>query len=634
MIRTIHLRHFKKFKDAKITLSPFTILMGENSSGKTTILQAIAVAQRSLYDLRMRNSIRIKDGTVEIKEKQNSRIYYINELPFLTISKVGDLYYGGKASPKQPAFIELIDSSENIYRIKIQSTFGTNSEFGNFNVRCDSSPEDFHVPQDIMLLSQPLMISGLTGLHATEERKFPKAIEDKAQTGKMSEIIRNLLLDIKQSEGNAYAHFSHILKRYFDFHIDTIKFDEKQDLYITASFLETRDGQDFSLNLNSSGSGLLQILQIFAPIYRFASKGTVVLLDEPDAHLHPNVQYTLAQALRAVQRELDIQIIISTHSIPMIEAAEPYEVMPVHAQMLHIEPLEDRADVDAIIAERLDNYHLGKAKISGKIVFVEDRNIEILKRLDEASGVHCFLGINTTPCVPGDGKDDKAPFNAKKTLKAYTQRDVEAHFVVDNDAMPERWRAHFAKYAEGKVILHQLVRHEIENYLINPELIVRALKAKSPRKVLEIPDAEDLRKVLIDIMKEFMTSSIEFFKDSLEARLEHLVSLTRRQVEEEEIDKETKQKKKFSKHFAPDDVKKEAKNILRTYYNYSEFDQLVMVAPGKEVLSKLNIWLTEHTKMHLSKMEIAKSLTEADVPDDLKHLFMQLRSNAVEPSNE
>src|SRR5437660_12321426 len=109
-----------------------------------------------------------------------------------------------------------------------------------------------------------------------------------------------------------YEQFTGILDHYFNFHIDTIKFNEIKGLYIAASFSEMRDQERISLNLNSSGSGLLQVLQILAPIYRFASKGTVVLLDEPDAHLHTNLQYTLAEALREIQTELGIQIIIST----------------------------------------------------------------------------------------------------------------------------------------------------------------------------------------------------------------------------------------------------------------------------------------------------------------------------------
>lgn len=41
MITRVRLQRFKKFKDNEIILKPFTVLMGENSCGKTTVIQAV-----------------------------------------------------------------------------------------------------------------------------------------------------------------------------------------------------------------------------------------------------------------------------------------------------------------------------------------------------------------------------------------------------------------------------------------------------------------------------------------------------------------------------------------------------------------------------------------------------------------
>jgi predicted ATPase len=624
MLSKIRLQRFKKFENVDIQLRPFTVLMGENSSGKTTILQSINFALQGLHALYARNLIIVKNGVAQIADR--GIVYYLDQLPGINISKVGELYYGGKASTI-PAYIELTDQQNNVYRLQVISRFGT------FNFKCVSNSDDLK-NQPILHLSQPLLISGFVGLKASEERAFPKAIQNRVQTGRMSEIIRNVVLDIeKQSDGKIYKQLSSLLNRYFNFDIDEVKFDEVKDLYITASFSEIRDNKRISLDLNSSGSGLLQVLQILAPIYRFASKDTVVLLDEPDAHLHTNLQYTLAQALRDVQNELGIQIIISTHSIPMIEAAESSEVVPVYSQAQQIEPLTDKVEVDEAIANLIDNYHLAKAKISGKILFVEDEKIDIFKGFDRALQAGCFLGVNTIPVVPGDGKDNKAPFYSKKTLKEYTKRDIEIHFIVDGDAMPHKWREHFAKYAESKLILHQLVRHEIENYLLTPELLVRALKARFPRKEQDIPSAEDLRSLLTNIMKETISSPKAYFKDHIKKRIENLLALNRRVVEKV-IDEETGQEKEEIKNYSPDQVEREARTITEIYLDYADFEQLVLVAPGKETLKKLNTWLIEHKGMQISiKSDIVNCLTSDDVPDEIKQIFLQLRSQAIEHSN-
>lgn len=49
MIKSIKLIRFKQFKETRIELRPFSILMGENNSGKTSVLQAIWLALSSLY---------------------------------------------------------------------------------------------------------------------------------------------------------------------------------------------------------------------------------------------------------------------------------------------------------------------------------------------------------------------------------------------------------------------------------------------------------------------------------------------------------------------------------------------------------------------------------------------------------
>lgn len=44
MIKQIELKRFKKFKQTTIDLGELSILVGENSSGKTSVLQAINLA--------------------------------------------------------------------------------------------------------------------------------------------------------------------------------------------------------------------------------------------------------------------------------------------------------------------------------------------------------------------------------------------------------------------------------------------------------------------------------------------------------------------------------------------------------------------------------------------------------------
>ena len=66
---------------------------------------------------------------------------------------------------------------------------------------------------------------------------------------------------------------------------------------------------------------MLQVVQIFAYLIMFEPK--VMLIDEPDAHLHPDKQERLIEALERAAPEYDAQIILTTHSPHIVRAASP-----------------------------------------------------------------------------------------------------------------------------------------------------------------------------------------------------------------------------------------------------------------------------------------------------------------------
>ena len=67
-----------------------------------------------------------------------------------------------------------------------------------------------------------------------------------------------------------------------------------------------------------AGTGILQATQILSYIHRFDP--SLVVLDEPDSHLHPNNQRLLCALLRRIAEERSTQIILTTHSRHVVDA--------------------------------------------------------------------------------------------------------------------------------------------------------------------------------------------------------------------------------------------------------------------------------------------------------------------------
>lgn len=73
--------------------------------------------------------------------------------------------------------------------------------------------------------------------------------------------------------------------------------------------------------LDAVGTGMLQVIQIFAYIEYFSPK--LILLDEPDAHLHPTKQRRLALEIqKRIILNNELKIVVSTHSRYILDELE------------------------------------------------------------------------------------------------------------------------------------------------------------------------------------------------------------------------------------------------------------------------------------------------------------------------
>ena len=65
--------------------------------------------------------------------------------------------------------------------------------------------------------------------------------------------------------------------------------------------------------LTDVGFGVSQVLPVLVLLY-YVPKGSIVLLEQPEIHLHPSVQSGLADLMLAVARHRRVQIIVESHS--------------------------------------------------------------------------------------------------------------------------------------------------------------------------------------------------------------------------------------------------------------------------------------------------------------------------------
>ena len=600
MIKHLEIKRFKKFEHTVVTLNDLTVLVGENSSGKTTILQAInlslnAFARQKLYSTD-------EAGVTKPRPKGVGT----TQLPGILNDDFRELYYAKKSRNGRSntnsigCELHLVDEKGNRYGMQISSLFG------GYNLTPLSKSEDLlHDPE--LHTKEALLISGYVGLVSSEEKALSLAIRNRLRDGRASEIIRNLLLDTKERTPENYQALIRRLKNDFGFVIDDVAFDETDDVNVHASYDEDICGAKIPFDFCASGSGMMQVLQILTSIYRYCpSNSTIVLLDEPDAHLHANMQVALFRSLREVQEELGIQIIISTHSTAIIAAASPNEIVPVsNAQA--IGPLTNHEEVDELINERIDSYELSKIKAHGVLCFFEDKNIEYFLQCDKLLQHNMLIGSRTIAHLIGRGKDDKLPFGIRPVLKELFGQEISVFVIRDRDGLSSDVVAKVEEYAQDKEITcHFLQRYESESYLLIPSLIYRVLVAQNPDK--DIPEAS----VIEEKIKQYLSDTINLARYNYATVLED--NLGKLSVYPG-----------LENYRSSNEYRSKAQAIRNSYEAVDDLDSLITHGMGKEALKALIRWLNEECHLRISKKNLINALQATEISQEVVDLLQTIR---------
>lgn len=604
MITSIKLIRFKQFKETEIELRPFSILMGENNSGKTSVLQAIWLAQTALHQGRLLN---VNQKTQLTKASDNG--YYMFNVPFAPEDNLASLFYnkisrkGHTWDENSGAVIQIIDKYGNCIPLHLRVLW----QKLNFKLLKILKGERAPNIQNY----EPLYISGFVGVDFQEERMFPATLEEKVSAGNMNSIIRNIILDLKLHNPEKFEYLNTLLSNEFGFHIKDIYFHEDNDLYVFSEYEDIIKKSRVSLDFSSCGSGIMQILQIISVILRYCPEKTrIVLIDEPDAHLHSNLQVKFTNVLMKIQKEFGIQIILSTHSTAIIQNAEPEDVIPISAYAPTNKGLTCSDEVQKTIMDRLDAYELGKARISGKISFFEDSNLEIFKKMADIACIDSFSGVNTIPMILGRGKDDKLPFLLNPVLCELLGRKVEIHVIRDSDGMPKTMRQKLKEFAEKyNVKLHILSRYEIENYILNADLIFRTLTLEPKNTGKSIPSIEEIQRKIDEALKETIRGGIYKYHSTLN---DVLYKVRHNLLSESD--------------YKTDDASHETDQIYKSYYGVENSDELKNIGMGKQARAILFSWLNQNKGLVISTKSVLNNLHPEDVCDEIREILLDLKS--------
>jgi len=289
---------------------------------------------------------------------------------------------------------------------------------------------------------------------------------------------------------------AHNLLPHLQFHrIDLTNRDQIKCLWHVHS-------KDVLVDIDDLSSGEKAIIQLFFPLIEHqvnrhlasmrgvaetTTRGSVaVLMDEPELHLHPNLQAKVLDYIRGLSLREGVQFILATHSPSMVEQS-------VNEELYLLRPAElTKGDVNQLVRIATDEERLTTLRtVFGStsnitalrtILVVEGRAADKGSRRPADGRIYGFLSdhFGQLTVLSGGGKSEcQTLIRTLNELLAPIAPNLKAVALLDRDTLRDTPTAPSIIYLPVSMV---------ENLLIDPDVVFRAIATVRHKTSFETPD--------------------------------------------------------------------------------------------------------------------------------------------------
>lgn len=475
MITRLTLRNFKSVGKQIYDFTPFDLLVGRNNSGKSTVLQALAIWQFCVDEFHRSKRGGSKGIQVVLP---NFTALPLPEFNLLWKDRT-DRAYPIKDGKKKQEFIHIE------ILVEWRRPSGETETFG-IELRYHSPQTIYAIPiggwkrfracDETGAMPKIAYVPPFSGLEPTEKWLDVSPIRQQVGKGQPGSVLRNLLLrvcpSLKRGEDGPtvkgqtppadWKELSEIVERWFGVEIHEPQYDSAKDVYISVEYKQRNNKYD----IIAGGSGFHQTLTLLAFLYGYHP--TTILLDEPDAHLHVNLQREILDYFKRKSLERKTQFLIATHAEEFVRGVDASQIVSLLSQApVRVEstPAVLRAMSD------VSNEEVVRLISSPYILYVEGESDERILRAwanqcgsQSAMDKVCFKSM-------GGGTKEQMKTRADEHFAALKQiiPGVTRLMLFDLDSSETAFHP-----PSDNPTLAEWKRKNIENYLLVPDAWRRA----------------------------------------------------------------------------------------------------------------------------------------------------------------
>ena len=305
---------------------------------------------------------------------------------------------------------------------------------------------------------------------AKEPYMYKDQVLSKIEKGKGNEVLRNKIIE---SKSRIEEHIYNVTGEKFEFK----EIDKGRKEYI--KLMVSKDGK--MSDLLSQGSGFIQMAEIFSSREYVDAKLSILLIDEPDSHIHTKLQSNLMSEFRKIK---DSQLFLISHNERFIDNVENNEVIFINEKDKEkgiINPLKEGYKSFAVEDLVGDLDTIEKLKYSDRVLIVEGPSDKtyIEKMCEKYISIDTNIDNNNNCYIYSIGGIDKLEITLPSLVRAYkgiVKNDVNWILLRDKDFIPKDREKIYKDYMfnkgfmpkeNGEIILQD--GYQIESTLFSDE---------------------------------------------------------------------------------------------------------------------------------------------------------------------
>jgi putative AbiEii toxin of type IV toxin-antitoxin system/AAA ATPase-like protein len=353
-------------KRVEVEVRPLTLLAGANSSGKSSLMQAILLLKQTLEAPFDPGPLLLNGPNVKLTEvrqllhsgatsrkvssftiglEYGKEIYFETRLSRATPSKE----FGVSLWRLSTRFSPLVELRPDMSVDELQLIFNHREEFQAARQRGGTVERGFAigksihvVPQRFALelvlrdgdneihenvlglsgLSQSLSVIHIPGLRGNPERSYPLTATGPRFTGTFEQYTASIIAKWKRQESSKLVALGKGLQQLgLTWKVEAKRLDDANvELRVGRVPRSVRGGARDLVNIADVGFGVSQTLPVLVALLE-ARPGQLVFIEQPEIHLHPKAQVAMA-GLLADAAKRGVQLVIETHSSLLLLAVQ------------------------------------------------------------------------------------------------------------------------------------------------------------------------------------------------------------------------------------------------------------------------------------------------------------------------